>query len=360
MAIYQPRESRRWWVSIYRPGKPRFRQSTGTEIREEAELIERTMRLAYLGKTPRQRLHAALDALLGPDGEQQGGLPLQSAWEAYQHAQAASGNRPLSPLTAAQRRAVVRRFARWTTEHWPRAKTMQDVDRQCAFAFSDMLHKSGATAKTRATLIGDLATVWKTLTIRAGMTENPWPLVRPRPGEGKHGRAFTAAEEESILKAAESTGHDWHPVCLVARYTGLRYGDVARLRWDSVDLAGGRLTVRPSKTARHGIELGIPLHPRLRQLLSARRDDGTGFVFPEHARKYGHIHESAPFKSILKAAGVTGATFHSWRHTFRTRISEAGAPQEIAMALGGWSQAATAGMYSHDWGALDKAIRSMK
>lgn len=66
--------------------------------------------------------------------------------------------------------------------------------------------------------------------------------------------------------------------------------------------------------------------------------------------------------AILRAAGVSGGhtTFHSWRHTFRTRLSEAGAPQEIAMALGGWTQAATAGLYSHDWGALDKAVRAMK
>jgi integrase len=96
------------------------------------------------------------------------------------------------------------------------------------------------------------------------------------------------------------------------------------------------------------------------EVLAGRERNLSAYVFPVHAAHYGHMHEVSPFRAILKAAGVTGATFHSWRHTFRTRISEAGAPQEIAMALGGWSQAATAGMYSHDWGALDKAIRSMK
>ena len=363
MAIYQRRESKCWWVSIYRPGQTRWRQSAGTEVKQEAELIERTMRLAYAGKTPRQRLHAAIDALLGPDSERQAGLPLSGVWEAYAHAQEVSGSRPLSPLTAAQRRAVVRRFAKWTAESWPKAKTIQEVDRPCAFAFADALHRSGVTAKTRATLIGDLSTVWKALAVRAGLADNPWPLVRPRPGEGKHGRAFTRDEEAALLKAAAAAGYDWHAVCLVARYTGLRYGDIARLTWAQIDLAGGRLLVRPSKTARHGIELGIPLHDRLAGMLSAR-PAGEGSVFPFHAAHYGHIHEVAPFAAILAAAGIDQTagpvTFHSWRHTFRTRISEAGASQEIAMALGGWTQAATAGMYSHDWGALQRAVRAMK
>ena len=51
---------------------------------------------------------------------------------------------------------------------------------------------------------------------------------------------------------------------------------------------------------------------------------------------------------MLRAAGVSGHhTFHSWRHTFRTRLSEAGVSDEIAMRLGGWTQRSTAARYDH-------------
>ena len=39
--------------------------------------------------------------------------------------------------------------------------------------------------------------------------------------------------------------------------------------------------------------------------------------------------------------------FHSWRHTFRTRLSEAGVSDDLAKRLGGWTDDATAARYDH-------------
>ena len=52
---------------------------------------------------------------------------------------------------------------------------------------------------------------------------------------------------------------------------------------------------------------------------------------------------------MLLKAGVSGNfTFHSWRHTFRTRLAEAGVSDEIAKRLGGWTVDKTAMRYDHD------------
>jgi integrase len=40
-------------------------------------------------------------------------------------------------------------------------------------------------------------------------------------------------------------------------------------------------------------------------------------------------------------------TFHSWRLTFRTRLSEAGVSDDLAKRLGGWIEDATAARYDH-------------
>jgi len=58
---------------------------------------------------------------------------------------------------------------------------------------------------------------------------------------------------------------------------------------------------------------------------------------------------SCRFSHILKKAkvDVEAHTFHSWRHTFRTRLSEAGVSDDLAKRLGGWTEDATAARYDH-------------
>lgn len=74
-------------------------------------------------------------------------------------------------------------------------------------------------------------------------------------------------------------------------------------------------------------------------------------VLPIHAKVYPRTHASngpGLFSKILTAAKVgEGYTFHSWRHTFRTRLSEAGVSDDLAKRLGGWTEDATAARYDH-------------
>ena len=55
------------------------------------------------------------------------------------------------------------------------------------------------------------------------------------------------------------------------------------------------------------------------------------------------------FKEVLDAAGVTGDgyTFHSWRHTMRSRLGEAGADMETAKRLLGHTSDAMSLHYDH-------------
>ena len=56
-----------------------------------------------------------------------------------------------------------------------------------------------------------------------------------------------------------------------------------------------------------------------------------------------------PYSTILEKAGLAdqGYTFHSWSHTFRTRLSEAKVSTELAKKLGGWTVDKTAERYDH-------------
>ena len=61
------------------------------------------------------------------------------------------------------------------------------------------------------------------------------------------------------------------------------------------------------------------------------------------------LHGEPRRVGCVRKAGIAdqGYTFHSWRHTFRTRLSEAKVSTELAKKLGGWTEDATAARYDH-------------
>ena len=191
------------------------------------------------------------------------------------------------------------------------------------------------------------------------MTVNPWPLVLPG-DDSERLPPFTPEQEKAVIEAADAIGKGWGLACRIARATGLRYGDVATLKWSEVDLDKGVLRLRPAKTARHGIDVIVPVCTAVRDALGAlwAKQGGTSeYVLPGHAEAYPHPHKGEPgaFSVVLTKAGVTGGrhTFHSWRHTFRTRLAEAGVSDELAKRLGGWTEDKTAMRYDHD-GRIDE------
>jgi integrase len=72
-----------------------------------------------------------------------------------------------------------------------------------------------------------------------------------------------------------------YPLIVTAACTGMRRGDVCGLRWSAVDLAGGMLAVKTSKT---GADVEIPIFRPLQAVLDARKGKREGLVFPEASR----------------------------------------------------------------------------
>lgn len=342
MSIYQRKGSRYWWAKVCRPGCRPMRVSTGATDEKTARAIEQTLQAAQRRDTPAGRLHRMLDVLLDVQSITPG-LPVNAIWPEYERI-CRSSERPLSHKTMLDRRNCVRRLLSWLTETHPLLRTMQDVSTVVASSFADHLRKSGAASKTRRNIVADLGTVWRTVgTVHD--CASPWGNVIPLATVTTPGRAFSREEEESVLKAADAAGHGWGLMCRVARCTGLRYGDVARIEGHDVDRDAKALRLNPSKTRRHGISVVLPLSDALVAMLP----DTHGPLFKEAASHYPDMIRAYPFSRVLADAGLSGRghTFHSWRHTFRTRLSEAGVSDDIAKRLGGWTQDTTAARYDH-------------
>ena len=109
-------------------------------------------------------------------------------------------------------------------------------------------------------------------------------VTRHRPNangeDSVHRKPFTADELTRLLNTAREDSF-LHPLVVTAACTGMRRGDVCRLKWQDTDLAAGMVTVKTSKT---GSQVEIPIFPPLREVLDMARKGKAGeYVFPTAA-----------------------------------------------------------------------------
>lgn len=162
-------------------------------------------------------------------------------------------------------------------------------------------------------------------------------------------------EEEWLLLAAAP---HLRPIIIAALDTGMRRGEILQQRWEHVDLVRGLLQVTRSKTA-EGEGREIPLTRRLSDLLSVRpQPEGPVFLFKNRPFK----SVKCAWKAAIRRAGIRYYRFHDLRHTFNTRLMEAGVMQEIRKALMGHSSGESVhSTYTHvELPAKRKAIRKLE
>jgi integrase len=137
--------------------------------------------------------------------------------------------------------------------------------------------------------------------------------------------------EEKALLAAAAT-HLQH-IIIAALDSGMRRGEILGQRWEHVDLSRRLLYVTKSKTP-EGEAREIPLTDRLFDLLSTT-DQREGLVFTFKGQPIRKLKTG--WKAAVRRAGIRYFRFHDLRHTFNTRLMEAGVMQEVRKALMGHS-----------------------
>lgn len=144
-------------------------------------------------------------------------------------------------------------------------------------------------------------------------------------------RAVLSLAEEQLLLAV-ATEHV-RPMIIAALDTGMRRGEILNQLWEHVDLERRLLSVTKSKTP-EGEAREIPLTSRMFELLkSMRRPAGYVFTFRDECIR----SLKTSWRTLLKKAGIRHVRFHDLRHTFNTRLMEAGVMQEVRKTLMGHS-----------------------
>lgn len=207
---------------------------------------------------------------------------------------------------------------------------------------------------------------------------SPAEAVEMLHAESESRDVFTSAQLESILAVCDA---EWKGLVLIARYCGLRLGDVVSLTWDNVVPDGDRFIFRflPKKAMR-GERSKIhemPVHPKVEaylfELKTNSRKSRTP-LFPELSklRLSGCNGLSARFQKIMEQAGVQGRvdnrersgmgrsfhslTFHSLRHTFVSSLANAGVAKEVRMKLSGHTSEVHQRYTHHELASLRSAL----
>lgn len=178
--------------------------------------------------------------------------------------------------------------------------------------------------------------------------ENPAAKVGRERVRNARDRWLTFDEESRLLKACLSRPKNtslkkapvkgiWlKEIILFALNTGMRQDEILSLAWSEVDLLRRTVTVLKSK---NGEKRTIPLNQKMTDLLkkkgSVRRADSS-FVFPSlSGTKIIRRNLLRAFYASVERAGITGFRFHDLRHTFATRLVQAGVDlYKVAKLLG--------------------------
>jgi integrase len=338
-----------WWTMFRDPRRPGkyIRKSTGTTVLSEARSIEQAEHLAIKRQITETQLKGVFDAIFGKVRELQG-LPLEKVWIDYEKFIKRKDKQPGEKMMRDRKRNLSE-FIEWSKKEYP-VSTIEEVTFDCALAYADYLkRKRKLKDKSRKEYISNLSSIWNGLGALREL-RNPWKDVRPSVRDGQRHGAFTREQERAILDAARACPvPHWYEASLIARWTGLRKHDVALLEWKAVDFEKGVIRTDPIKTQGYDISVEVPMVAELRAALERLPRKGRRYVLPDFAAAYPKAPQKYEFSSVLAAAKIEDSTltFHSWRHTFRTRLAEAGVSNDLAKRLGGWTQDATVQRYDH-------------
>lgn len=186
-------------------------------------------------------------------------------------------------------------------------------------------------------------------------TEPPRTYETATPAEVEHIAARCSPADALLIRTAA--------------YTGLRFSELAALRWTNLDLTHGMLTVDASTGALHDVTGSLTLGPP-KTPTSARTvhlPDGLVNDLRTHTSQSDHVFTTEHGEFLRRSnfrrrvwipavAGnqrrgwspvLPGLTFHGLRHTHKTWMIEDGVPEVLQHQRLGHRMPGVQGIYSH-------------
>jgi integrase len=240
--------------------------------------------------------------------------------------------------------------------------------------FKENRLKAGLSPRGVNLLIKILKRPFKIAVDEGRLDRNPAAAVRTMKTSTARKGVFSPGQVIQLIEAAKG---DWKGLILLAYFTGGRLGDLARLRWDNINLDDKTIEFTQKKTL---ATVKIPIHADLESYLLKRTGlkKPKGQLFPELHDKPGPGKSglSMAFKRLMSTAGIKDEvsrkrggkegrsvsllSFHSLRHSFNSAKANAGVAPEVRQLLTGHASLEMNKVYTHhELETARKAVNSI-
>lgn len=127
---------------------------------------------------------------------------------------------------------------------------------------------------------------------------------------------------------------DLYDLVILLLDTGARYSEIGEIKWSSIDMLSRTIYLFRPKVQNQSI---LHMSNRVFEVLSRRfaAPNRTEYVFTDISGKGVRKYSCTGFSNACSRAGLEGVSFHTLRHTFASRMVQAGLPiTDIQQVLG--------------------------
>ncbi len=179
------------------------------------------------------------------------------------------------------------------------------------------------------------------------LKDNPVSRVSREKVNNMRERWLTFEEEEKLLNASPK----WlQELIIFSLETGLRQGETLNLQWPQVDLFRKTITILEQKNKAKDV---LPLNERALEVLKARakiRHLKSNYVFYNtNGNRIKVSNLQRAFYCAVKRSGISDLRWHDLRHTFATRLVQAGVDLYTVQKLGRWKETKMVQRYAHHY-----------
>lgn len=177
--------------------------------------------------------------------------------------------------------------------------------------------------------------------------ENPVSKVSKERLSNLRERWLSFEEEEKLLRASPK----WlQEMIIFSLETGLRQSELLNLQWPQVDLYRRTITLLEQKN--RAIDT-LPLNERAMEVLRARAKvrylRSTHVFCNKKGNRIDPRNLLRAFYDAVDRAGIERLRWHDLRHTFATRLAQAGVDLYKIQKLGRWKEISMLSRYAHHY-----------
>lgn len=314
MSLYRRSKGGNWWIDVTLPNGKRVRQSANTDDKQKAKQLEHSLisegwNIVKLGEKPKRTWLNAVERWLKEKG----------------HKKSIEDDK--SRL-------------RWLKPYLI-DKHLHEIDRSLV----DYITECKLEEDVSNTTVNRVLEILRAI---LNMAKNEWewidtvPKIRMLPKVEGRVRYLTHEESELLLNTLPE---HLKAMAMFSLATGLRQGNVKRLKWTDVDLEKrvARVSASDSKT---GKAIGVPLNKDAVVVLREQFGKHTEFVFTYNGNPITQVNTQA-WRKALKRASIEDFRWHDLRHTWASWHVQNGTPLQALKELGGWTSMDMVMRYAH-------------